>query len=459
MLKRLLTLEVKIRPLLLLGVFITILLGLGLSTVVYETVFNGQEDSLKQRISTIGTLLSSLPLENLHGDASDKATTTYQSLKQTLVYTHTINSDTRFIYLMGKRGDTIFFYADSEPEQNFVEYSQPGQVYTEANSEIKKVFDTGAPTVVFYSDRWGNWVSGFAPVYNANHTKVIAVSGMDIDYTEYQRIVFVYTSMPALVALGFASLLFFLWLLSKREEEMLTVRAQILAIAAHDLRSPIISIKWAAEALSATKEQMSEASMKKARMIQVTCESVLDSISELLNVAASNNVFAKLKKAQIPLITLINGAVDPLSLSLTEYKIKLDITDACRTAQVNVEMDRMRRVFTNLLSNAIKYSKPETTITIDAKRQKDRLIITIQDQGMGIPKTEQSKVFNGYFRASNARDSSIKGNGVGLYYSKKVVEAHGGRMYLESNVGKGTTIFIDLPYTEPVPMPSEVKKI
>jgi signal transduction histidine kinase len=312
---------------------------------------------------------------------------------------------------------------------------------------------------VFYSDRWGNWVSGFAPVYNANHTKVIAVSGMDIDYTEYQRIVFVYTSMPALVALGFASLLFFLWLLSKREEEMLTVRAQILAIAAHDLRSPIISIKWAAEALSATKEQMSEASMKKARMIQVTCESVLDSISELLNVAASNNVFAKLKKAQIPLITLINGAVDPLSLSLTEYKIKLDITDACRTAQVNVEMDRMRRVFTNLLSNAIKYSKPETTITIDAKRQKDRLIITIQDQGMGIPKTEQSKVFNGYFRASNARDSSIKGNGVGLYYSKKVVEAHGGRMYLESNVGKGTTIFIDLPYTEPVPMPSEVKKI
>ena len=446
--KKILSLEIKIRPFLLFGIGLVLIAGIAISYIVYRAVEHSQQQYLLQRVSTIAATLNTSPIEHLRGDQVDLLSSSYLSLKSSFMNLHTTNLDTRFIYLMGQRDDTIFFYVDSESSQNILVYSLPGQRYNEANPAIRAMFENQVPTVVLTTDRWGDWVSGFAPVFNLTHSKVVAVIGMDISYVDYQNNILTYSIIPIIASLIFASLLFLLWLLSKREEEMLIVRAQILTIAAHDLRSPIISIKWAGEMLRTSKDQMSAAQIKTTQMIEATCEAVLESISELLHAASSTASAPKLHKTLSNLGDILGQSISPLTLSLSEHNIKLEIQEGVKTIQLMIDPERVRRVLTNIFSNAIKYSPKNSSITVSVLQQQGVVTIQIHDQGIGIPPSEQTKVFGGYFRASNARASSIKGNGVGLYYCKKVIEAHGGRIYLESQLDRGTTVFVEIPGVE-----------
>ena len=97
----------------------------------------------------------------------------------------------------------------------------------------------------------------------------------------------------------------------------------------------------------------------------------------------------------------------------------------------------------NLLDNAIKYSDDAPNIKVVAKRNKKKVSIAIKDNGIGIEKEEQRKVFNQFYRSK--RNSDVKGDGIGLSFVKQVVESHGGTIYLNSKQGEGSTFIIHLP--------------
>ena len=99
----------------------------------------------------------------------------------------------------------------------------------------------------------------------------------------------------------------------------------------------------------------------------------------------------------------------------------------------------MKRVLNNLISNAIKY------VQVGHERVDGKHVITITDHGIGIPKSEQDKVFGGFYRASNAVAKESSGTGMGLYMSRNTIEQHGGKLWLKSDEGKGTTVYIQLP--------------
>ena len=104
---------------------------------------------------------------------------------------------------------------------------------------------------------------------------------------------------------------------------------------------------------------------------------------------------------------------------------------------------RLTRVLHNLIGNAVKYSPRGTPIDVDVQTQEQRVVITVRDQGVGIPAEELPRIFTRFFRASTAR--GVKGTGIGLAGSRAIVEQHHGHITVESAVGQGTTVTVCLP--------------
>ena len=134
--------------------------------------------------------------------------------------------------------------------------------------------------------------------------------------------------------------------------------------------------------------------------------------------------------------------------------IKLEIkSSADNLPQIDLDQNKMRMVFENLLDNALKYTLRDGQVSVIIKDDRlntaDRKIeILVSDNGVGIPKTEQDKIFHKFFRASNARLQEPDGSGIGLFIAKDVVDNHGGTLWFESEENKGTTFHIALPASQ-----------
>ena len=134
------------------------------------------------------------------------------------------------------------------------------------------------------------------------------------------------------------------------------------------------------------------------------------------------------------------------ALNLKEKNIGLDI-DASISEDSSIigDPDKLNRMFTNLISNAIKYSKIGGQVIVGKTDKTKSIIFYIKDSGIGIPAKDREKIFQGYFRSANAHQATEVGTGLGLHYVRQIVEAHKGKIWYESEEGKGTTFYVELP--------------
>ncbi len=119
--------------------------------------------------------------------------------------------------------------------------------------------------------------------------------------------------------------------------------------------------------------------------------------------------------------------------------------------EIPIDSDKVRVVLQNLIENGLKYSKKGHSVIISVAEQEDALRVSVKDQGIGIPLAEQPKIFEKLYRATNAKQSEEIGSGLGLYTTKMIVEAHGGKIWFESEENEGTTFFFSLPKTQAAP--------
>ena len=110
-----------------------------------------------------------------------------------------------------------------------------------------------------------------------------------------------------------------------------------------------------------------------------------------------------------------------------------------------IDVKRVRQVLDNLLDNAVRYSAEGTEVTVTAQRQQDELVVSIADQGMGIPATDLDRLFDRMFHVEQRTTADAAGAGLGLAICRGLVEAHGGRIWIESEEGSGSTFFFTLP--------------
>lgn len=420
------------------------IVGGGLMSYLGAT--NAQQQNtqaLMQRAATIATALSSSEIATLKGQPSDADLPAYHELQTKLRLLKQSNTDARSIYLASIKRGEVYFIADSEAP-NTAYYMAPGTVYRNASIVFKSVFAGTTPTVEGpLSDASGGWVSGLAPVVDLRTGQAVAIVGIDVDAAEYNQVAAQAAVPPLLVALLFViGVIIYEWNRQRLQRE-LQLRSELMSIASHELRTPITGMRWAAESMlhiqpDGPTKTMAQAMYDSVLNLQAGTEDILQLTRLQKN--------PKLQLAPTDLLPLINEICATQRILAGQKRVVIKLDGAWPTTlMLNCDPARMKQVFHNIVSNAVKYALPGTVVSLQYGLSGKKYKIAITDQGIGIPKDEQSRVFAGFYRASNAKASGETGTGLGLYLVKTIVEQHHGAITFTSQENKGTTFVITLP--------------
>lgn len=216
-----------------------------------------------------------------------------------------------------------------------------------------------------------------------------------------------------------------------------------ISIASHELKTPVTSMKAYTQLLQRHPLITSD---KKASIMLDKMDAQMNRLTEL--VASFMNVYKmrtgklRLKKERFQLEELITEVVGDF-----QYTISSHIVEQTRGEKVAIYADKARiyQVLVNLISNAIKYSPGEDRVIVSQKKDMDKVTVSVKDFGMGIPKEEQSRIYERFFRAKGKKEGSIPGLGLGLFISSEIVKQHGGDLWAKSIEGKGSTFYFTLP--------------
>jgi len=223
------------------------------------------------------------------------------------------------------------------------------------------------------------------------------------------------------------------------------MKDDFVASVSHELRTPLTSIRGYLELL--TSGEVGELNEEQERFLSVVdrnADRLLHVVGDLLFVSQAEAGVISLEKSPFELIGLLTEAVDA-ALPAAEAKDLAIQLNADHVAEVDADRARLAQVFDNLISNAIKFTLPGGRIDVSAVGRGNHVHIEIADSGMGISAEDQRRLFRRFFRTSTANEQAIQGTGLGLAIVKAIVDGHGGRVTVESEVGSGTTFCVELP--------------
>jgi PAS domain S-box-containing protein len=231
-----------------------------------------------------------------------------------------------------------------------------------------------------------------------------------------------------------------------KELEVDRAKTEFVSLASHQLRTPLSSINWYAEMLLAgdagplTEEQkgfVEEVYKGNQRMVGL--------VNSLLNVSRLELGTFVVEPEPTNVVELARGVLDELTPSITKKEIAIDFRFDESLPVINTDPKLLRIIFQNLLSNAVKYTPERGRITVNLNKDTKNLLISVSDNGYGIPDNQKSKIFSKLFRADNAREKDTEGTGLGLYIIKSILDNTQGNVRFESQENKGTTFFVETP--------------
>lgn len=233
-----------------------------------------------------------------------------------------------------------------------------------------------------------------------------------------------------------------------KAKEIDRMKSEFIAVASHQLRTPLTGIKWFSQLLLADKEKSLTDSQKDfLTEINTSNERMIKLVNDLLDVShiETGRKFSVDKK-NIDIISIIKRVARSEILNNGSSKIKIEF-DRELPSKLIIPIDdkKIEQVFINLISNSIKYSTTNKKIIIGAKKAGDNAVFYVKDFGVGIPKKQQYRIFEKFFRADNIATISQSGTGLGLYIVKSIIEGHGGKISFESKENKGTTFTFSVP--------------
>jgi signal transduction histidine kinase len=217
--------------------------------------------------------------------------------------------------------------------------------------------------------------------------------------------------------------------------------ARVIKIVAHDLRNPIGAIN-AITAMLQPDETLTAETRELIDLVQVSSKNCLELINELLETDLDQQ--QNLKKEKVNLNELLEQCTRLLSF-MAQDKDQEVILNSNAPDVIHADYEKLWRVMNNLIINAIKFSPAGSEIHIDAGQLNNEVVIAVTDTGMGIPANLQNKIFDPFTSARRQGTHNEQPIGLGLYISKQIIEAHHGKIWFESDAGKGTVFYISLP--------------
>jgi PAS domain S-box-containing protein len=217
----------------------------------------------------------------------------------------------------------------------------------------------------------------------------------------------------------------------------------LLHLVSHDLRTPLAIISGYVSLIADRVQELgvNGAITTSLNAIQHSVKRMVVMIEDLTELARVEGGQLQLKREPVELPTYLRDFLQRSAAVFDESRIHLDV--AAAVPAVLADNDRLERIVSNLLSNAIKYSDPGSLVLLRVHTQDDEIVVSVTDHGRGIPAEDVPHLFQRFYRAKSERRA--EGIGLGLYITKALVEAHGGRIWVESEVGRGSMFSFTLP--------------
>lgn len=229
-------------------------------------------------------------------------------------------------------------------------------------------------------------------------------------------------------------------------------KSEFISAVSHELRTPLTSIKGYASILMAGKLGEIPSQVKdRLGKINLHSDNLVNLINDLLDISRieSGRIEMNIKKYDV--IRMIANVHDLLTPQMKDKKINWKVEAGANLPEVAIDSSQFERVFINLISNAIKFTPENGTISVNIKQQENNIMkFEVTDTGIGITEKDVSKLFDEFYRVENKINEHVKGTGLGLSLAKKIVEAHGGTIWVTSVIDQGTTFHFTVPINQPL---------
>jgi signal transduction histidine kinase len=227
-------------------------------------------------------------------------------------------------------------------------------------------------------------------------------------------------------------------------QELDRLKTNLLSTISHELRTPMASIKgYASLLLMYDRKLKKEQKNESLEAIDRSTDRLAELIDRLLDMSRLDAGLLKMTLLPVDPKELVNIAVSEAKLRSPDFDFKNEA--GARLPEIMADSKRLRQIIDNLLENAVKYSPPKTVITLKTEVKPEGLQISITDQGRGIAEAEFKKIFERMYRIEQRLQKDPGGLGLGLSLCKALVEAHGGRIWVESVIDKGSTFYFTIP--------------
>ncbi|MFA5799927.1 MAG: HAMP domain-containing sensor histidine kinase [Candidatus Peribacteraceae bacterium] len=453
------------------GIIASIIVTVAVSLVLYEHTVNLLTENLRQRllaiVKTAATQINTADLDVLH-ELEDYKKPEYQRVVKQLIAMRENNEDIVFMYILRKaekNPEQMVFVADSHSLDPFAKIdlngdgiidkadalNYPGDVYEDVPEEAFLGYNGPTTNKDLYEDQWGMLLSGYVPIYRADKT-VAGVMTVDVradnffkitKQTLYPFLAFIATLV--LILLILASGLIHIW------NRRITLFAQLdrqkdelINIVSHQLASPISAVKWSLQdMLDGEFGEVNDEQKKHLREDMGTTRNLLELAELLLDVSRIELGRLKMNKQRQSLAEFFREIVVVIEQKAKEKGVLFSpvLPEVLSDGTFDKRLTHM--TIENLLTNAVKYTSSGGSVELKVEMRGNILSCMVKDTGIGIPKKDQAQLFGKLFRASNVQ--KIDGNGFGLYVAKGAIEQQGGKIWFESEEGKGTAFFIELP--------------
>jgi signal transduction histidine kinase len=228
-------------------------------------------------------------------------------------------------------------------------------------------------------------------------------------------------------------------------ERIESLREVFVAALAHDLRSPLQAVLLAEKLLEeAEGDARLEHIERHRKVVERNIRSALDLVDSVVAAARLDAANPELRIEKIQITEVARQWVDALAPTAVSADVSLRVIGAADLPDVHADPIALGEVFSNLLSNAIRHSPHGGEVTVETAKQEEQLVCCVADKGPGIPLSDRSKIFDKFFQGHSSPGMS----GLGLYISRRIVELHGGRIWVEDNTPHGSRFVFTMPITQ-----------
>jgi two-component system, OmpR family, sensor histidine kinase VicK len=229
------------------------------------------------------------------------------------------------------------------------------------------------------------------------------------------------------------------------QEKIDVERREFVANVSHELRTPLTTMRSYLEALAEGAWKDEEIAPNFLEVTRTETERMIRLVNDLLQLSKMDSTDYRLTKEWVNFVDFFHRIIDRFEMA-KEKNVTFNRALPLEAIFVEIDEDKMTQVLYNIISNALKYSPEGGQVTFSIIEQSEKVIVSISDEGVGIPKENIGKIFDRFYRVDKARTRKLGGTGLGLAIAKEMVNAHGGSIWALSEEGNGTVISFSLPY-------------